>query len=206
MRGAYTPDECQATLTFENPSYSPLIIAQAPNWVKPTSLYTHGSSLSLVVAFEDPNGTKARALLGVKHLYAFGTCATLWKWKQCPTPSNNSPSHLEDPIIITAPLQLPPTFLPGQVPAATRPFTRQVAQKPKTSSSARVMHKTQTADTSFGGMVTEVESTHRQDTLAYHSICTDSLPPLCGHRDSLPPSLLVTLIYAIAGTLHSFHP
>jgi hypothetical protein len=84
-RGAYTPDECHTALVSENPSYTPLIIAQKPSWVKPPSTFTTGSSSSLVVAFEDLDGTKARTLLGAKHLYAFGTCATLRKWKQRPT-------------------------------------------------------------------------------------------------------------------------
>lgn len=140
-RGAYSPDKCQAALAFENPSYSPLIIAQAPNWVKPPSSFSHGLSSSLVVAFKDPNSTKARALLEAKHLFAFGTCATLRKWKQRPTPPTNLPYQMEDPIIITAPSQLPSTFSPGHVPAATRPFTRQAARQPKTLSNARVMHK-----------------------------------------------------------------
>lgn len=38
-RGAYTSNECHAALTAENPSYSPLIIAQNPHGLSPP-LYT----------------------------------------------------------------------------------------------------------------------------------------------------------------------
>ncbi|KAF8484257.1 hypothetical protein F5888DRAFT_1812166 [Russula emetica] len=72
-RGAFTPDKCHTALASENPSYSPLIIAQKPSWVKPPHSFTAGSSSSLVMAFKDPDGSKARALLGAKHLYAFST-------------------------------------------------------------------------------------------------------------------------------------
>ena len=60
-RGPYTPNECQSALSSKNPSYAPLIIAQKPNWVKPRPSYTPSSSPSLVVAFKDLDGTKARA-------------------------------------------------------------------------------------------------------------------------------------------------
>jgi hypothetical protein len=61
-RGAYAPDECHAALTSENHSYSPLIIAQKPSWVKPPSTFTTGSSLSLLMA----SVTAARA--GIFHI------------------------------------------------------------------------------------------------------------------------------------------
>jgi hypothetical protein len=128
-RAAYSPDECHTALASENPSYSPLIIAQKPSWVKPPHSFTPGSSLSLVVAFEDPDGTKARALLGAKHLYAFGTCATLRKWKQRSTPPTpSSPSTTNTTEIVVAPSQLPTPFtLSGPVSAAKPPVTRRTA-------------------------------------------------------------------------------
>ncbi|KAF8498979.1 hypothetical protein F5888DRAFT_1802400 [Russula emetica] len=132
-RGAYTPDECHTALASENPSYSPLIIAQKPLWVKPPHSFTAGSSSSLVMAIEDPDGSKARALLGAKHLYAFGTRATLRKWKQRPThPTPSSPQtsdnsdNDDDTEIAVAPSQLPPTFTPSGPSASST----QAAPKP----------------------------------------------------------------------------
>ncbi|KAF8495262.1 hypothetical protein F5888DRAFT_1635742 [Russula emetica] len=133
-RGAFTPDECHTALASENPSYSPLIIAQKPSWVKPPQSFTAGSSSSLVMAFEDPDESKARALLGAKHLYAFGTRATLRKWKQRPTHPTPSPPQTsedsdnnDDTEIAVAPSQLPPTFTPSgpstsSTPAAPKPM------------------------------------------------------------------------------------
>ncbi|KAF8483156.1 hypothetical protein F5888DRAFT_1776445 [Russula emetica] len=142
-RGAYTPDECHAALASENPSYIPLIIAHKPSWVKPPSQYTAGSSSSLVMAFEDPDGTKARTLLGAKHLYAFGTRATLRKWKQRPTqpsppspPPDNSDDD-DDTEITVAPSQLPPTFTPSGPGASTL-----AAPKPMATRRSKAKNKT----------------------------------------------------------------
>jgi hypothetical protein len=143
-RGAYTPDECHTTLVSENPSYAPLIIAQKPNWVKPPLSLKPGSSSSLVMAFEDPDGSKARALLGAKHLYAFGTRATLRKWKQRatkPTPPSPIPDDTE---IVTAPSQLPHSFLfPAPTPADNQPVTRPTAARRATAArAAKAQNKT----------------------------------------------------------------
>jgi hypothetical protein len=124
-RAAYSPDECHTALASENPSYSPLIIAQKPSWVKPPHSFTPGSSSSLVVAFEDPDGTKARMLLGAKHLYAFGTRATLRKWKQRPTPPTPpSPSTTNTTEIVVAPAQQPSPFTFSGPVSAAKPATR----------------------------------------------------------------------------------
>jgi len=137
-QGPYTPEECHTALTAENPSYAPLLIAQSPSWVKPPQSYTNGSSSSIVVAFEDPDGTKARTLLGAKYLYAFGTRASLQKWKQRPTTTKQPSSYEDDMEIVTAPSQLPSTFLfSGQAPAAATPGTRQSAvRQPMATQSA----------------------------------------------------------------------
>ncbi|KAF8488156.1 hypothetical protein F5888DRAFT_1754645 [Russula emetica] len=142
-RGAYTPDECHAALASENPSYIPLIIAHKPSWVKPPSQYTAGSSSSLVMAFEDLDGTKARMLLGAKHLYAFGTRATLRKWKQRPTqpsPPSPPPDNTDDDDntkITIAPSQLPPTFTPSGPGASTL-----AAPKPMATRRSKAKNKT----------------------------------------------------------------
>jgi hypothetical protein len=54
---AYSPDECHSSLASENPSYASLFVTQKPSWVRNPSTYTVGSSSSLVVAFEDPDGS-----------------------------------------------------------------------------------------------------------------------------------------------------
>jgi hypothetical protein len=144
-RGAYTPDECQTALISENPSYASLIIAQKPNWVKPPHAYTPGSSSSLVVAFEDPDGTKARALLGAKYLYAFGTRAMLRKWKQRPTPPTPPSPASDDTEIVTSTSQSPSlfSFASDQAPAATQPVTGQTAaQRRMATRSTKAKNKT----------------------------------------------------------------
>ena len=127
-QGAYTPDECHLALIAENPSYAPLIVAQKPNWVKPPLSYTPSSSSSLVMAFEDPDSNIARVLLEAKHLYAFGTYATLRKWKQHPTPPTPSSPASDDTeteiVTFFSSTSLPFSFSPSSpVPAAVKPFT-----------------------------------------------------------------------------------
>ncbi|KAF8267218.1 hypothetical protein EI94DRAFT_1701190 [Lactarius quietus] len=80
-----TPDECHTALTSDNPSYASLNITHKPTWVQDPDSYSEGAISSLVVAFKDPDGSRARDLLTKKVLYMFGHCATLRKWKQCPT-------------------------------------------------------------------------------------------------------------------------
>jgi hypothetical protein len=128
-RGVYTPYECQQALSSENPSYAPLIIAQKPSWVKAPPSYSHGSSSSLVVAFEDPDGTKARALLGAKHLYAFGTHATLRKWKQRPTTLSPTRDTTPPPPLVSILDAILSSLSPGTLPAKTKPVTRQSAAR-----------------------------------------------------------------------------
>ena len=95
-RGPYTPSECHAALTAINPSYASLTITQQPSWVQPPSSYTHGSTSSLSVAFEDPSGEKLKVILAERYLFLFGNRATVkkWKYRQSNTktkePSNSS--------------------------------------------------------------------------------------------------------------------
>ena len=60
---AYTPEECHKSLAVNNPTYASLLITQKPSWVRPPNSYQAGSSSSLVVAFEDPDGENLRSLL-----------------------------------------------------------------------------------------------------------------------------------------------
>ncbi|KAF8258785.1 hypothetical protein EI94DRAFT_1707676 [Lactarius quietus] len=89
--GARTPDECHAALALDNPSYASLNITCKPSWVQDPHSYSEGAISSLIVAFEDPDGSLACGLLAKKVLYVFGHCATLRKWKQRPTPASPHP-------------------------------------------------------------------------------------------------------------------
>jgi hypothetical protein len=82
---AFSPEECHEALVNENPIYATLLVTQKPSWVRPPHLYTDGSSSSLVVAFEDQDGSKVKTLLADRHLYAFGICASVKRWKQRPS-------------------------------------------------------------------------------------------------------------------------
>jgi len=71
-----------AQLTKHNPSYAALKITQMPSWVRAPSTYLPSAvTSSLVVAFEDPDGSIARTLIKAKCLFAFGTQAVVRKWK-----------------------------------------------------------------------------------------------------------------------------
>src|SRR5260221_555653 len=100
-RAPYTPEECHAALAAINPSYATLQITQKPSWVRPPNSYTHGTTSSLSVAFEDPDGTKAKAILAERYLYAFGNRASVKKWKYRlqktkDTSKNNIVKHHQD--------------------------------------------------------------------------------------------------------------
>jgi hypothetical protein len=92
---AYSSEECQDALVLENPSYASLLVTQKPSWVCPPSSYSVRSSSSLVVAFEDPDGGKAKALLAERYLYAFGTRVSVKRWKQRPPKSHSDPQALK---------------------------------------------------------------------------------------------------------------
>ena len=71
-----------ASLVDNNPSYKALKITQMPSWVRAPATYqlTQEKS-SLVVAFEDSDGSIARDLIKAKSLFVFGAQATVKKWK-----------------------------------------------------------------------------------------------------------------------------
>jgi hypothetical protein len=83
-RGPYSPSECHEALTVHNPVYRTLHLTQNPSWVRKPSTYSQGSSSSLVVAFEDPDGSALRALLAGRSLYAFGHEGVVKRWKEKP--------------------------------------------------------------------------------------------------------------------------
>jgi hypothetical protein len=80
--GPFTPEECHQSLAANNPSYATLPVMQKPSWVHSPPFYIADSSSSLIVAFEDPDGSRLKSLLAVRHLFAFSTRATVKKWKQ----------------------------------------------------------------------------------------------------------------------------
>ena len=77
----HMPEECHNALKESNPAYATLTVTQRPSWVRPPSSYIEGSISSLSVAFEDPDGSKLKALLAEQYLYVFGIRATVKKWK-----------------------------------------------------------------------------------------------------------------------------
>ena len=88
--GPWTPEECHRSLCTHNPSYTKLKVTQKPSWVRqPSSLQT-GSHSSLVVAFEDPDGTARCHLLNDQQLYILRVKAKVKRWKEKPCQSNNN--------------------------------------------------------------------------------------------------------------------
>ena len=89
-----------AALALENPAYASLQIMQKPSWVRPPTSYTIGSASSLVVAFEDPDGSKSKALLASRQLFLFGARAKVTRWKKiAPKPAHpTSTTPIDDPI------------------------------------------------------------------------------------------------------------
>jgi len=81
---AHSPAECQHVLALDNLSYGHLTITQLPSWVRSPFSYTPSSYSSLVVAFEDPNGSIASGIIAAKWLYLFSMQATIKRWKQKP--------------------------------------------------------------------------------------------------------------------------
>ena len=76
---ALSREECHQALLRDNPSYRRLRITQLPSWVKKPSEYKPNSASSLVVAFEDPDGSALSSLIAARHLYGFGSQLTVRK-------------------------------------------------------------------------------------------------------------------------------
>ena len=83
---AHSCEECHQALLRDNPSYRRLRVTQLPSWVKKPSDYKPHSSSSLVVSFEDPDGSTLSSLVAARHLFGFGAQLTIHKWKN-PLPS-----------------------------------------------------------------------------------------------------------------------
>jgi len=81
---ALTCEECHQALLHDNPSYCCLQITQLPSWVRKPSEYKPHSALSLVVVFEDPDGSTLSSLIATRDLYGFGSQLTVHKWKNPP--------------------------------------------------------------------------------------------------------------------------
>jgi len=69
---AHLPPTCWQVLIDNNPFLSHLKVCQLPSWVRHPSLFKPRLQSSLVLAFEDPNGTIAPSLIHACNVYAFG--------------------------------------------------------------------------------------------------------------------------------------
>ena len=76
-----SPEDCHQVLAATNPSYASLTVTWKPSWVCTPSSYKPGSISSLSVAFEDPDGSKLKAMLAERYLYIYGNRASVQKWK-----------------------------------------------------------------------------------------------------------------------------
>ncbi|KAN0114220.1 hypothetical protein V8E52_006870, partial [Russula decolorans] len=81
---------------------------------KPTT-YKIGDHSSLVVAFEDPDGSQRRSILSSHQLYLLGVRAKVSRWKEMPRP----PPTDTTPTATTPPTD-PVTESRSSTPAATR--------------------------------------------------------------------------------------
>ncbi|KAH9055101.1 hypothetical protein EDB83DRAFT_2316239 [Lactarius deliciosus] len=155
---------CHTALVDNNPNYTSLSITQWPSWVKNPSSYTNGSVSSLVVAFEDPDKSLACGLLTDKVWYIFGNCATLRKWKQCPSPRKsqinptpNSPTQSPHESVPTSPTPHFFNFPPDPDPALhhARPNTRSTQDmKGELDNTGRSRMTTRSANKSKSEIVT----------------------------------------------------
>jgi hypothetical protein len=97
-RRPWTPEECHRTLTIHNPSYASLPITQLPSWVRNPTSYKPTDRSSLVVAFEDPDGTRRSSLLASKYLNIFGAKTKITCWKEVPRNQPNTPTPTAIPL------------------------------------------------------------------------------------------------------------
>ena len=69
---AHSPAGCWQLLIDNNPSLCHLKVCQLPSWMSQPSLFQPGSQSSLVLTFEDPDGSLAPSLICAHNVYAFG--------------------------------------------------------------------------------------------------------------------------------------
>jgi hypothetical protein len=113
--GPWTSEECHRALIAHNPSYAALKVTQKPSWVREPTTYKIGDHSSLVVAFEDPDGSQHRSILSSHQLYLLGVRAKVSCWKEMPRP----PPTDTTPTATTPPTD-PVTESRSSTPAATR--------------------------------------------------------------------------------------
>ena len=102
----YTLETCHNNLAAENPVYTSLGITQKPSWICHPLLYENNTVSSLIVAFEDPDGSKLREFLTTCQLCLLGTHARVMNWKQTPNPPYQTPlSNCQQGMPIAWPLQ-----------------------------------------------------------------------------------------------------
>ena len=81
---AHSPAAVWQSLIDNNPSLHRLKVCQLPSWVRRPSLFHLGSQSSLVLAFEDPDGTIAPSLICARTVYAFGSQCCIVRWRNPP--------------------------------------------------------------------------------------------------------------------------
>src|SRR5712691_11186691 len=141
---------CHASLTDHNPSYAALKITQMPSWVRAPATYsTSGKTKSsLVVAFEDPDGSVARSLLQAKSLFIFGAQAKVRKWKY-KAPSPNSRVHRMADARLAARVVASEVVLPdkpgAQGQAPSRPSSEVLLNAPRVASAVAAASEAQLA-------------------------------------------------------------
>ena len=130
---AHSCEECHQALLRDNPSYRRLRVTQLPSWVRKPSLYKAFSASSLVVSFEDPDGTVLLSLLAARHLFGFGAQLTVRKWRQ-PPPSTSknvaAAKHHQRGLVHMAKVAAPSVVVGPLLSEETRPdgtFTRTYA-------------------------------------------------------------------------------
>lgn len=87
----YNPDQCHSTLMADNTVYASFRIMQKPSWICHPDIYNANTSSSLIMAFEDGDGSKAKELLAACQLYIFRAKAKVKKWKQSPPKLHTTP-------------------------------------------------------------------------------------------------------------------
>ena len=80
----YSPPTCWQVLIDNNLFLKHLKVCQLPSWVCHPSLFKPRLQSSLVLAFEDPDGTIAPSLICAHHMYTFGAQCQVKAWKQPP--------------------------------------------------------------------------------------------------------------------------
>jgi len=85
---AHFPATCWQSLINNNPSLHHLKVCQLPSWVRRPSLFQLGSQSSLVLTFEDPDGSLTPSLIYARNVYAFGSqCHVLCWYNPPPSPA-----------------------------------------------------------------------------------------------------------------------